>query len=216
MVEELNKQKLEAYEKRKAQWQIDRANYLERKVSYERRKLEHEEYLANRLLMGDDPNDADDDDVDDEDRPIVKKGLQEPEYIPDVFPEFVPIGEVLNQMWDEDRIQTIEDLDIDYVPFEIAVLTIPDDYYWERASNEKWDVRVIKLIFMYIFKLIILLYSSTFWMLMIMGKNGGVYILKGPFGKHLKVFIPLMEIWKIYSSWWILLHQKSLKLSSIT
>jgi hypothetical protein len=209
LVEEINRKNLEDHEKRKAQWRIDRANYLERKASYEKKKLEHDEMFEQMLDMGDDVNAADDDD-DDEERP-TKKALQEPDLVSDVFPEFEPLVEVLNQMLDEDRVKTVEDLDIDYVPFDMAALTIPDDYYWERLSNQRWDVRRIFFLLIFNYSLKLLNYS-TFSTLMTTARNGDVCILRGVYGKQLKAFTRLMVTWKSFRNLWILLEQKLLRL----
>lgn len=145
LVEELNKQKTGDNDAKKEQWEKDLANYIERKASYEQKKLEAEA----RLSIGDDPNYVDDDDDDDDEDPNKPAGAGalakfkggEPIEVPDTFPDFAPIKNVLDQMWDDDRMQAIEDLDLDYVPFEISFQTIPDEHYWERACTEKWDVR---------------------------------------------------------------------------
>jgi len=40
----------------------------------------------------------------------------------------------------------VEDIELDLVPFPLAVKIIPDEYYWERQSRERWQVSQSSLI----------------------------------------------------------------------
>jgi hypothetical protein len=146
LVEELNRQKLEDYEKSRDKWIVDVAEYTQRKTSYERKMFE-QQYSA--IYGGDiiDPDKDDDDDAfddtQDDDGKLTKKVYKEPTKVPSQFSEFEPIKGVLDQMWDEDRVKAAEDLEFEYIPFEMSVATIPDEHYWERAAGERWPVRKI-------------------------------------------------------------------------
>ena len=89
------------------------------------------------------PDDPDYDD-DDDDFPKV---LKEPEFVPDEFAPFKPLQPVLDRLNDVDRTELIEEIDIEETPLEIAFTTIPDEHYWERAAEERFPVRVIKVLF---------------------------------------------------------------------
>jgi len=149
-VEELNKKKLEEYEKDQEQWKEDFAEFLKRKASYDRKVRFQELSIYRPGASPDDADKDDDDDNDDDDQVVIdeqtnkpKRVFKEPTEVPSEFPPFEPIKDVLDQMWDEDRIRAVEELDFEYVPFEMSVAKIPDDHYWELAALERWPVSAV-------------------------------------------------------------------------
>lgn len=94
------------------------------------------------------PADSDSDNSDDDVQQFIKlRDRIEPTYVPDEFPEYQPIPAVLDRLIPTDRMRVIEEIDFEQIPLDIAVKTIPDEYYWERACNDRWPVRNNKHIY---------------------------------------------------------------------
>ena len=91
-------------------------------------------------MMNAESNSSSDNSDDNSDEFRRLKNLTEPPYVPEEFSIFVPLPTVLDQLDDTDRIHVIEELDFETIPLDLAITTIPDEYYWERVCEDRWPV----------------------------------------------------------------------------
>ena len=135
LVDETNKANLKKYEEAEAKWQEDLGKYKKRRMSYDRKMMAQDFRGGRKSSINND-----DDDDDDDDNAFVQRTLVAPDPVPESIDPFIPLKPVLDQLNDTDRTEVIEELDTKNISLPLAITTIPDVYYWERAVQDKWPV----------------------------------------------------------------------------